>query len=68
MSIDYYLFETYMGGFTLVALGFFAIFYTKKYPSKKDFWFQADTKGVVAGIGFILLGLTIILAKFIGKL
>jgi len=44
-------------GFIYFFLGVIFIWFTRKYPTNKPDAWKLDTKGYMAGIGFILVGI-----------
>jgi len=64
-----YMFSSYWGGVILILLGWYLIRDTIKNPdTDENKWFAGDLSGWAGGIGFILIGITIIIAKMVGKL
>ena len=68
MDVFGLLTTTYWGGLIWIGVGAFFIWKTVKYPTKKPDWFATDMKGWAAGVGGILIGITILIAKLVGKL
>ncbi len=63
------MFSSYWGSGVLILLGLYLIRYTIKNPDKpEDKWLGGDVSGWGGGLGLILLGITIFIAKLIGKL
>ena len=64
-----FLVTTYLGGLACIILGIIAISIIFKFPTKEeDQWFAGDLKGWFAGVGFIVLGILVILLKLFGVL
>ncbi len=64
-----YMFASYWGGVIFILLGWFFIRYTLKNPdTNENKWLAGDLSGWAGGISFILIGVTIIIAKLVGKL
>ena len=67
-GIEYFV-TSYWGSFILIILGIYLLRDTIKNPMKDKFKaLQGDVSGGLSGIGFILLGICIIIAKLVGKL
>ena len=64
-----FLATTYLEAIICILIGTCTIWWTNKRPEKKeDSWQASDISGWAGGIGFTLIGITIIIAKLVGKL
>lgn len=52
----------------MIVLGIFFLRLAIKNPSLKKSAFGYYTKGIIAGVWFILMGIIVIIARFLGKL
>lgn len=69
MNFINYLLNSYTGAIIFFSFGLFYLLNTIKNQKKyKHSALQPYTKGIVGGIGFMLIGIIIIIAKLIGKL
>lgn len=60
---------SYWGGFLSILLGVLLIYYTIKNPQKDKYSpLQGDIRGGAGGICLILVGIGVIVFKFLGKL
>jgi hypothetical protein len=60
-----FVLKTYWGGILTIILGVLLIFWVKKIPIDKDSGNIGDTKGLIAGVGFIIIGIGVIISKLI---
>ncbi len=63
-----FLASTYLGGFTDIVIGILVLVFTIRTPMPKNDFLGGNVKGIAAGIGIILMGTTVIIAKLMGKL
>jgi hypothetical protein len=69
MNFINYLLSTYLGAIVSLLFGLFYLLDTIKHQKKyESSALQPYTKGIVGGIGFMLIGIIIIIAKLMGKL
>ena len=61
-----FLTQTYFGGVIMIFIGLLAIWFVKKNPQMAKSDYRGDLKGRIAGIGFIFVGLVVIIAKLFG--
>lgn len=58
-------FKSTLIGFACFAVGCFILWYVIKHPLRKDYDFtQANVKGYMGGIGFIILGIGTLIGWF----
>ena len=58
-------FKSTLIGFACIAVGFFILWHRYKNPLRKDYDFtQANVKGYMGGIGFIILGIGTLIGWF----
>lgn len=67
MSFWDFMSKTYSGGIIFIVLGLIIIKLVSKYPQKKDEAYQYDIKYWASGITFLVIGLSVIIAKLLGK-
>jgi hypothetical protein len=63
-----FLTSTYAGGSILLMVGLLACLWSYHSSRLKTSLYRADLRGWIGGVGFILLGMAVIVAKLFGKI
>ena len=68
-ALDYFFLGTYFGGLIWIIVGIILIRFTIKNPQESKFSvIQGDMRGWAGGLGFIGVGISIIVMKLLGKI